>query len=190
MLEIETLAIPSVKLVRPKKHGDSRGFFSETWNRTVFADAGLDLDFVQDNHSYSAQAGVLRGLHYQKPPFAQDKLVRCTRGAIYDVAVDIRTGSPTYGQYVAAEISAENWTQILVPKGFAHGFLTLQPDTEVFYKVTDFYSQPHDASIAWNDPDLAINWPLDGRTPILSEKDLAAPAFRESDTGMSYSPDN
>lgn len=187
MLEVESLAIEDVKLIRPRKFGDDRGFFSETWNANTFKEAGLDLDFVQDNHSYSAAKGVLRGLHYQTPPFAQDKLVRCIRGSILDVAVDIRKGSPTFGQSVSAVISSENWTQILVPKGFAHGFLTLEPDTEVLYKVTALYSKPNDANIAWDDPDLAIDWGLGTAKPTLSEKDKVAPSFRETDTGFTYS---
>ena len=181
-LDVISLAIPDVKLVTPRKFGDHRGFFSETYNAKAFKEAGIDLDFVQDNHSLSAEVGTLRGLHYQRPPFAQDKLVRVVRGAILDVAVDIRRSSPTYGQHVAAEISADNWAQILVPKGFAHGFITIQPDTEVIYKVTDYYSPESDAGLLWSDPTLGIEWPLDGKGPVLSEKDKVQPLFADFDT--------
>lgn len=186
LLDVQSLEIADVKLVRPRKFGDDRGFFSETWNAKAFEDAGLEFDFVQDNHSYSAPANVLRGLHFQKPPFAQGKLVRCTRGAILDIAVDIRKGSPTFGHYVSAKVSAENWTQILVPVGFAHGFVTLVPDTEVVYKVTALYSREHDANITWNDPDIAIDWGLDEQQPILSDKDRAAPLLSQIETGFEF----
>ena len=183
---IETLGIPEVKLITPKRFGDTRGFFSETWNRRLFEDAGINMDFVQDNHSYSAAVGVLRGLHFQKPPHAQDKLVRCSRGRVYDVAVDIRRGSPTFGQYVGAELSAANWTQILVPKGFAHGFVTLETDCELQYKVTDFYAPECDANIKWDDPALGIDWKIDPSVVTLSEKDAKAPPLAEIDTGFVY----
>ncbi|MEL6209765.1 MAG: dTDP-4-dehydrorhamnose 3,5-epimerase, partial [Pseudomonadota bacterium] len=156
-LDVEALAIPEVRVIRPRKFGDHRGFFSETYNRRAFAEAGIDLDFVQDNHSLSGEVGTIRGLHYQSPPFAQDKLVRVVRGAILDVAVDIRRGSPTFGQHVAAKITAEDWNQILVPVGFAHGFVTLEPGTEVIYKVTNYYAPDCDHGILWNDPALAID---------------------------------
>ena len=184
--EITPLAIPDVVLIQPAKFGDARGFFSEVWSDAALSDAGLDLNFVQDNHSYSAQQGVLRGLHFQKPPFAQDKLVRCTRGKILDVAVDIRKGSPHFGKWVSAEISADNWTQILVPKGFAHGFVTLTPDCEVLYKVTNPYSRECDAGIAWNDPDIAVDWCLGGSSPVLSDKDSIAPKLSAIDTGFVF----
>ena len=141
-MQVEETAIPAVKIVTPKKHGDARGFFSEVYNRSDWDKAGLDFTFVQDNHSYSAAIGTLRGLHFQTPPFAQDKLVRCARGRILDVAVDIRRSSPTFGQHVAVELSAENWRQLLVPIGFAHAFMTLEPDCEVLYKTTAPYSAP------------------------------------------------
>lgn len=181
---IERLAIPDVILIRPKKFGDSRGFFSETWNRDVFRKEGIDLDFVQDNHSLSVEKGVLRGLHFQSPPRAQDKLVRCTKGSILDVAVDIRTGSPTYGHYVSAVISAENWTQIFVPKGFAHAFLTLEPNTEVQYKVTDYYAPECDGSILWNDPEIGIDWGVEAESVTLSDKDRNAPKLSEAQHGF------
>jgi dTDP-4-dehydrorhamnose 3,5-epimerase len=179
MLSVEDTAIPAVKIVTPKKFGDHRGFFSETWSRKGFAEAGLDLDFVQDNQSLSAPVGTLRGLHFQSPPFAQDKLVRVTRGRILDIAVDIRASSPTFGKHVAVELSAENWKQLLVPAGFAHGFVTLEPDTEVIYKVTAPYAPQNDHGLAFDDPALGIDWrlPLSGLT--LSDKDRKHPRLAE-----------
>lgn len=178
-MEVLATAIPDVKLVRPKKFGDHRGFFSETYNRQALAKAGIHLDFVQDNHSLSVQRGVVRGLHFQVPPFAQDKLLRVVRGRVFDVAVDLRRSSPTFGRFVTAELSAENWTQILVPIGFAHGFVTLEENTEVIYKVTNYYAPSHDRGILWNDPDLAIPWPIATAEAILSEKDKAQPRFAD-----------
>ena len=185
-LDITSLAIPEVKLIKPKKFGDHRGFFSETYNARAMREVGIDLEFVQDNQSLSAETGTLRGLHFQTPPFAQDKLVRVIRGAILDVAVDIRRGSPTYGQHVAAEISAENWAQILVPKGFAHGFVTTAPDTEVLYKVTDYYAPENDAGILWNDPALGIDWPLPESGAVLSDKDRLHPVLADFDSPFTY----
>lgn len=178
-IEVISLEIPDVKLITPKKHGDARGFFSETYNKTAFAAHGINLDFVQDNQSFSAQPGTLRGLHYQSPPFAQDKLVRVVRGRILDVAVDIRRNSPTFGKWVAAEISAEKWNQILVPAGFAHGICTLEPDTELLYKVTNFYSAQHDFGIRWNDPVLGIDWPFSEKDMVLSDKDTKQPFLKD-----------
>lgn len=178
-MDIERLAIPEVLIIKPRRFGDHRGFFSETWNRAAFREAGIDLDFVQDNHSLSAERGTLRGLHFQTPPHAQDKLVRVVRGAILDVAVDIRAGSPTYGRWVAAEISAEAWNQILVPKGFAHGFCTLTPDTEVIYKVTDVYAPDCDKGLAWDDPALGIDWPVTADAVVLSDKDRRHPRLAD-----------
>ncbi|MDX8539007.1 dTDP-4-dehydrorhamnose 3,5-epimerase [Mesorhizobium sp. M4B.F.Ca.ET.215.01.1.1] len=177
MLEIRPLGLDDVVEIVPKRHGDARGFFIETYNAERFAEAGIDLRFVQDNHSYSAAAGVVRGLHYQLPPRAQDKLLRVVRGSILDVAVDIRRGSKSFGQWVALEISAEKGNQILVPKGFAHGFVTLEPDTEVLYKVTDTYSPEHDRSIRYDDPAIGIEWPAISGGFQLSEKDLSAPVL-------------
>ncbi|RIJ17362.1 dTDP-4-dehydrorhamnose 3,5-epimerase [Henriciella mobilis] len=183
---IQSLAISDVKLITPKRFGDARGFFSETWNSKLLRDEGIDLEFVQDNHSYSAARGVLRGLHFQNLPHAQDKLVRCTRGRVYDVAVDIRRGSPTFGQYVGAELSAENWAQILVPKGFAHGFVTLEDHCELQYKVTDYYAPECDMSIRWNDPAIGIDWMIDPSVVTLSEKDASAPLLSEVECGFVY----
>ena len=171
----EKLAIPEVILVTPKRHGDARGFFSETFRADTFAEAGIPGPFVQDNHAYSQQPGVLRGLHFQKPPHAQAKLVRCTQGAIYDVAVDIRQGSSTYGRYVGAELSAENGAQLYVPEGFAHGYLTLTPDCHVQYKTSAYYAPETEGGLAWDDPELGIDWPIEGLDIILSEKDKILP---------------
>lgn len=179
MLSVQDTAIPAVKIVTPKKFGDHRGFFSETWSRKAFADAGLDLDFVQDNQSLSAPVGTLRGLHFQSPPFAQDKLVRVTRGRILDVAVDIRASSPSFGKHVAVELSAENWRQLLVPAGFAHGFVTLEPDTEVLYKVTAPYAPENDHGLAFDDPVLGIDWRLTLSALTLSDKDRKHPRLAE-----------
>lgn len=164
----------------PEKFGDARGFFSETWSRRGFADLGLPADWVQDNQSFSAEKFVLRGLHYQIEPHAQDKLVRVLRGSVFDVAVDIRKGSPGFGRWVSRTLSAGAWNQLLIPKGFAHGFLTLAPDTEVFYKVSAPYAPEHERAIIYDDPALAITWPLEGASPILSAKDRAAPLLAEA----------
>lgn len=180
-MKIERLAIPDVILFTPKIFRDDRGFFSEVWNARLLADAGLDLDFVQDNHAFSSDMGVVRGLHFQLAPKAQDKLVRCPKGAILDVAVDIRRSSPTFGKHVSAVLSAENWQQLLVPKGFAHGYVTLQPDTEVLYKVTEYYSPQHDKGIAWDDPALAISWGIARGKAILSGKDKMQPLLADAE---------
>ncbi|HEX5482336.1 MAG TPA: dTDP-4-dehydrorhamnose 3,5-epimerase [Terriglobia bacterium] len=178
-MEVRTTAIPEVKLIKPRKHGDYRGFFSETYNKKELAEAGVALDFVQDNHSLSTEKGVVRGLHFQIPPFAQDKLVRVIRGSVFDVAVDLRRNSPTFGKHVSALVSAEEWNQILVPIGFAHGFCTLEPNTEVIYKVTNYYAPNCDRGVLWNDPELEIQWPVSGSDVILSEKDKSQPRFAE-----------
>lgn len=174
-MELIETAIAGVKLIRPRRHGDARGFFSEVYNRRAFAEAGIDLDFVQDNQARSAARGTLRGLHFQTPPFAQTKLVRVLEGAILDVVVDLRRGSPSFGRHVAVELTAESWLQILVPRGFAHGYVTLVPDTAVFYKVDAYYAPAHDAGLRWDDPDLAIAWPFGRDELILSEKDARLP---------------
>jgi dTDP-4-dehydrorhamnose 3,5-epimerase len=181
-LTVEATEIPDVKIITPRKFGDHRGFFSEVYNRKAFAEAGIELEFVQDNHSLSAQVGTLRGLHFQSAPFAQDKLVRVPRGRILDVAVDIRKSSPTFGRHVAVELSADNWRQLLVPIGFAHGFITLEPDTEVMYKVTNYYSAANDLGLAWDDPDIGIAWPLPPEGPTLSDKDRKHPRLRDLPT--------
>lgn len=179
-MEVIPTAIPDVKILVPKKHGDHRGFFSETWSRKQLASFGIDAEFVQDNHSMSAKPGVVRGLHYQVGKAAQAKLVRVVRGKILDVAVDIRRGSPTFGQWVGDVLSAENWKQIYVPVGFAHGFAVLEPETEVIYKVTAYYSPADERGILWNDPDLKINWSLLLEQVVLSEKDKKNPRLREA----------
>ncbi|MEE9922414.1 MAG: dTDP-4-dehydrorhamnose 3,5-epimerase [Brucella anthropi] len=178
---VRPLGLDGLLEISPRKLGDDRGFFSETYNAKSLAEAGIDLTFVQDNHSYSAAKGVVRGLHYQLPPFAQDKLVRVIRGAILDVAVDIRKSSPTFGKWVALEVSAEKWNQILVPKGFAHGFVTLVENTEVIYKVTNYYSPEHDRSIRFDDPVIGIDWPLPASGVQLSDKDEKAPLLANAE---------
>lgn len=178
-MQVSATAIPEVRLIRPVRHGDPRGFFCELWNRRHFAEAGVDLDFVQDNLAFSAAAGTLRGLHFQTPPAAQSKLVRVLRGRIFDVAVDLRAGSPTFARHVAVELTAVDGAWLLVPEGFAHGYLTLEPATEVLYKVDRYYDPNCDAGIAWDDPDLAIPWPT--RMPILSDKDRRLPRLAELD---------
>jgi dTDP-4-dehydrorhamnose 3,5-epimerase len=175
---IET-EIPAVKVLLPKKFGDHRGFFSEVYSDKLLAGLGVDARFVQDNHSLSAEKGVVRGLHYQLPPMAQDKLIRVVRGAIMDVAVDIRRGSPTFGRHVACLLSADNWKQMFVPAGFAHGFATLEPNTEVLYKVTNYYSPSHERGVRWNDPKLGINWHFAERDAVLSERDRKHPMLAE-----------
>ena len=185
-LEVKHLALREVRLLRPDKHGDHRGFFSETYSQRELLNAGIHINFVQDNHAFSADLGTVRGLHFQTPPFAQDKLVRVVRGAIFDVAVDIRVGSPTYGQFVSAVISAREWNQILVPVGFAHGLVTLEPNTEVLYKVSNVYSPPHDMGLLWNDPALGIDWPVDVAKALLSEKDTRQPLLAELPASFRY----
>ena len=180
-MEIRSLGLEGVLEIVPKRHGDARGFFMETYNAERFSQAGIDLVFVQDNHSYSAAAGVLRGLHYQLSPRAQDKLLRVIRGSVLDIAVDIRRGSKTFGKWIAHEISAEKGNQILVPKGFAHGFVTLVPDTEVLYKVTDTYSPEHERSIRFDDPAIGIEWPSLAGGFQLSDKDLKAPLLADAE---------
>jgi dTDP-4-dehydrorhamnose 3,5-epimerase len=185
-MKIERLDISDVLLITPTKHGDDRGFFSETFRADAAVDAGIILPFVQDNHVLSTQKGVLRGLHFQSPPRAQGKLVRCHRGTILDVAVDIRTGSPTYGRHVAVELSQSNWQQLWVPPGFAHGYVTLSDECEVIYKVTDYYAPAHDHGIAWNDPALAIDWRICESDVILSDKDRLQKPLADAPSYFSF----
>lgn len=178
-LLVESLAIPEIKIVKPKKYSDGRGYFSETYNQSAFSEAGVSTAFVQDNQSFSAENGTVRGLHFQTAPYAQDKLVRVVQGAIFDVAVDIRAGSPTFGKYVSAVISTANWNQVFVPVGFAHGFMTLEPNTEVIYKVGNYYSPDHEKGLLWNDPALGIDWPSAANRATLSAKDMALPRLAD-----------
>jgi dTDP-4-dehydrorhamnose 3,5-epimerase len=178
-MQVEDTALAGVKIVTPRKFGDERGFFSETYNQSRWEQHGLRHVFVQDNHSLSRETHVIRGLHFQTPPFAQDKLVRVVRGRILDIVVDIRRASPTFGRHLAVEVSAQNWRQLLVPIGFAHGFCTLEPDTEVVYKVTNFYSAAHDRGLAFDDPDLDLPWPVAPERALLSEKDRRWPRLRD-----------
>jgi dTDP-4-dehydrorhamnose 3,5-epimerase len=180
-MKVERLAIPEVMLFTPRRFGDNRGFFSETWKAAWFRDAGIDVTFIQDNHSLSAPPGTVRGLHCQVAPSVQGKLVRVVRGAIWDVAVDIRRGSPTYGRYVAAELSVDNWAQLWIPGGFLHGFCTLVPDTEVLYKVTAPYDPKAERGVIWNDPDLALPWPVAPADAVLSERDTRMPRLADCD---------
>lgn len=177
--------LDGVTIIEPAVFGDHRGWFMETFNEANFSKAGININFVQDNQSFSATKGTLRGLHYQLNPKAQSKLVRCTRGAIYDVAVDIRKGSPTFGRWFGIELSAENKKQLLVPKGFAHGFMTLTEGVEVQYKVDELYAPECDRGIIWNDPQIGIDWPMDNK-PVLSAKDEKAPLFRDAENNFSY----
>jgi dTDP-4-dehydrorhamnose 3,5-epimerase len=176
---LESLAIPDVKRLVPRVFRDERGEFAETYSQRALETAGLQVAFVQDNHSISRAKGVVRGLHFQKPPHAQGKLVRVTRGAVFDVAVDIREGSPTYGRHVATVLSAENWAQLWVPPGFAHGFCTLEPETEVLYKVTAYYAPESDSGIAWDDVALGIDWPVTVGEATLSDKDRRLPKLAD-----------
>jgi dTDP-4-dehydrorhamnose 3,5-epimerase len=178
-MQVIDTEIRGLKILLPKKIGDNRGFFSEVFNERLLADAGITARFVQDNHSLSAEKGVVRGLHYQLPPMAQDKLLRVVHGKILDIAVDIRRHSPTFGQSVAVVLSAQNWKQLFVPAGFAHGFVTLEPNTEVLYKVTNYYSPEHERGIRWNDPDLGIDWGISHESAILSPRDRVHPLLKE-----------
>ena len=188
MLTVTPLAIPEVRVIETRRFGDDRGYFTEIFNAARFAEAGLPTEWVQDNQSLSAAVGTLRGLHYQQPPFAQAKLVRVVQGAILDVAVDIRRGSPTYGRWVLRELSAAAVDQLLVPEGFAHGFVTREPDTIVLYKVSAPYSGEHDRSIRFDDPEIGVDWGLGGREPHVSLKDAEAPSFADSDHDFAYRP--
>ncbi len=178
-MRIEPAQIPDVLLIQPAKHGDHRGFFSETFRAAAMKEVGVDVDWVQDNHSFSQARGVVRGLHFQRAPRAQAKLLRVVRGAILDVAVDVRKASPTYGQHVAVELSADNWTQLYVPVGFAHGFCTLTENCEVLYKVSADYGPAEEGGVLWNDPDLAIDWPIALEDATLSARDKEWPRFKD-----------
>ena len=184
MVEIRRLALDGLLEIRPRRFADDRGFFSETWNEASWREAGIDVDFVQDNHSLSRARGTLRGLHFQAPPAAQAKLVRVTRGSAFDVAVDLRPSSPTYRQWAGVTLSAAEWNQLLIPEGFAHGFLTLEPDTEVQYKASAVYSPAHDRAIRFDDPAIAIDWPIPANDLILSDRDRAAPLLADVETGF------
>ncbi|HEY1605317.1 MAG TPA: dTDP-4-dehydrorhamnose 3,5-epimerase [Allosphingosinicella sp.] len=187
MVEVRPLGLDGVVEIRPPRFGDDRGFFSETYSAPALAGAGIDIAFVQDNHSFSAARFVLRGLHYQLPPSAQDKLVRVTRGSVYDAVVDIRRGSPTFGRWVGLVLSAELWNQILVPKGFAHGFVTLEEGCEVQYKVSAPYDRAADRAIRFDDPAIGIDWPIERDLLTLSPKDEAAPRMADTEIPDSWS---
>lgn len=184
-MKIESQSLSSVLLLTPRRFGDHRGFFAETYSRRAYEEAGVSPEFVQDNHSLSAEVGTVRGLHFQAPPHAQDKLVRCGRGAIFDVAVDIRKGSPSFGQWVGYELSAENGRQLFVPVGFAHGFVTLLPDSEIVYKCSDYYAPETEGAVLWNDPNIGIDWPLTGKA-VLSGKDAEAPLLVDLDSPFTW----
>ena len=181
MSSMRLLELSGLILITPRRFGDHRGFFAETYSQRIYAELGINENFVQDNHSLSAELGTVRGLHFQGPPHAQAKLVRCGRGAIFDVAVDIRKGSATYGKSVGYELSAENGAQLFIPAGFAHGFATLQPDSEIIYKCTDYYAPETEGALRWDDPAIGIDWPLHGAA-ILSEKDAVAPVLANLDS--------
>ncbi len=185
-MQIDKTPLPGVLILTPRRFGDARGWFSEVWNRQTLAAHGIDIDFVQDNHSLSRAAGTVRGLHFQSPPHAQAKLVRCGRGRVFDVAVDIRTGSPAFGRWTGVELSAENGRQLLIPAGFLHGFVTREPDSELLYKCSDVYAPDCDGAVRFDDPDLRIDWGIDPAEAVLSDKDRAAPLFRNFATPFHY----
>ena len=184
-MQVHKAGLAGILMIEPNRFGDHRGFFAETYSRRVYAELGVDVEFVQDNHSLSAAVGTVRGLHFQMPPHAQAKLVRCGRGAIFDVAVDIRKGSPTFGQSVGYELTAENGAQVFVPAGFAHGFMTLQPDSEIIYKCSDYYAPETEGAVRWDDPAIGIDWPLQGHA-ILSDKDVVAPLLADLDSPFQF----
>ena len=190
-MQIEETGLPGLKILTPRRFGDARGFFCESWNKARMAEAGLDYDFVQDNHSMSMAVGTLRGLHYQRPPHAQAKLVRCGRGRLLDVVVDIRKGAPSYGQWAAVELSFENARQVLIPEGFLHGFVTLEPETEIIYKCSDYYAPECDGAVAWDDPEIGVDWGngWGEGVPLLSDKDAAAPRLAQIDNPFVWRPE-
>jgi len=185
-MHIEGTGLPGLQILTPRRFGDTRGFFAETWNQRTLADADINIDWVQDNHSLSDAVGIVRGLHFQAPPHAQDKLVRCGRGTLYDVAVDIRHGSPTYGKWFGIELSFENGKQLLVPKGFLHGFVTRTPDTEIIYKCSDFYAPEADRAVRFDDPAIGIDWGVTSAEVTLSAKDEAAPMLADLPPYFTY----
>ncbi len=185
-MQIEETGLPGLKIITPARHGDARGFFSESYNRARLAGHGIAIEFVQDNHSMSAQPGTVRGLHFQTPPHAQAKLVRCGRGRLFDVAVDIRAGSPTYGRWVGVELSFENGRQLLVPAGFLHGFVTRDADTEIVYKCSDYYAPDCDGAVRFDDPAIGIDWGIDTGGAVLSAKDAAAPLLADLDNPFTF----
>lgn len=188
-MQIEQTNLSGVVILTPARFGDARGFFSESWSSARMHDAGLNFEFVQDNHSLSEQVGTVRGLHFQAPPFAQSKLVRCGRGSLFDVAVDIRKGSPTYGQWTGVELSFENGKQLLVPRGFLHGFATLEPNTEVIYKCDNPYAPECDGAVRFDDADIGVDWKIDTSKAIVSEKDAVAPLLKDFDSPFIYEED-
>lgn len=185
---IDGTKLEGVRIITPRRFRDERGFFSECWNRRTLADQGINFDFVQDNHSMSHEVGTLRGLHFQSPPNAQDKLVRCGRGRLFDVAVDIRKGSPTFGDWVGVKLSSDNGKQMLIPAGFLHGFVTLEPDTEIIYKCTDYYAPESDGAIRFDDPDIQVDWGISADRVTLSDKDASAPFLKDFDSPFTYQP--
>jgi len=185
-MQIEQTGLEGVLILTPARHGDARGFFCESWSRRRLSGHGIEIDFVQDNHSFSARQGTVRGLHFQAPPHAQAKLVRCGRGRLFDVAVDIRKGSPTWGRWVGVELSFENGRQLLVPEGFLHGFVTREPDTEIVYKCSDYYAPECDGAVRFDDPGIGIDWGIDPAAAVISDKDRAAPLLREFDSPFTW----
>lgn len=183
---VEETGLPGLKIITPARFGDNRGFFSESWSQKRMAESGLNIEFVQDNHSLSAMAGTVRGLHFQSPPHAQGKLIRCGRGSLFDVAVDIRKGSPTFGKWFGLELSFENGKQLWVPPGFLHGFITRAPDTEIIYKCTDYYAPEYEGAVRFDDPQIAIDWGIEKEMAVLSEKDASAPLLKDCDSPFVY----
>jgi dTDP-4-dehydrorhamnose 3,5-epimerase len=187
-MEVLETAIPDIKLLKPVRHVDSRGFFSEVFKENVLREHGIGIHFVQDNLTLSASKGVVRGLHFQIPPFAQAKLLRVTAGSIFDVAIDLRWGSPNFGRHVAVTLSAADWNQIFIPEGFAHGYCTLEPNTEVTYKVSAYYSPEHDRGLLWNDPALGIAWPVSAGEAVVSGRDRTHPVLSRLPPYFCYDP--
>lgn len=185
-MKLENTSLDGVLILTPSRFGDARGFFSESYSAQLFAKNGLAFDFVQDNHSLSMQVGTVRGLHLQSPPYAQTKLIRCGRGRFLDVAVDIRKGSPTYGQWTGVELSFENGKQLLVPHGFLHGFVTLEPETEIVYKCDNYYAPDYEHAVRFDDPDIGIDWQIDPAKAVLSDKDATAPFLKDFDSPFTY----